>query len=291
MRSMTGYGQATMQQGKRSVTVEVRAVNQRFLEIKLGMPREYLPWETELRSIVQERVARGKVDINVGRSGGDGSRTEIEVNSELAEAYVRAWQQLQKKLHLPGEVDLSFLMNRTEIMRVVEQRSDPGSDLPLVRSALEKALDAFNREREREGSALIADMQKRTRHLSRIQKKIGKLAVTLKPQLEARLRQRLENLLSGREIKEERLIQEVALLAERSDVTEEIVRLGSHLDALAALLQNGEQIGKKLDFLLQEVHREFNTIAAKTNDLAVTNLTMEAKGEIEKLREQTQNLE
>ncbi|HYD49805.1 MAG TPA: YicC/YloC family endoribonuclease [Terriglobales bacterium] len=291
MRSMTGYGQAITTQGKRSFTVEVRAVNQRFLEVKLNMPREYLPWEAELRSLVQESVGRGKLDVSVGRGGHDASQPQVEPNLELAEAYLRAWTELQKKLALPGEIDISFLLSRPDVMRISEQRSDPAQDIPALRSALAKALEVFNRDREREGKVLGRDMLNRTRRLQQIQKEIAKLANSLKPQIEARMRQRLDTLLDGREIKEERLLQEVALIADRSDVTEEIVRLGSHLQTLASLLKSSDQIGKKLDFLLQEVHREFNTIAAKSNELTVTNLTMEAKAEIEKLREQSQNIE
>lgn len=292
MRSMTGYGQAVVNQGKRSINVEVRAVNQRFLEVKLNMPREYLAWEAELRGIVQERVGRGKLDVSIARGGNDNTTApQIEPNLALAEAYLKAWRQLQQKLSLPGAIDISYLLSRPDIMRISEQRTDPAKDVPLLRSALEKALDVFNRDREREGKVLGRDMLARTKRLRQIQKEIGKLAAGLKPQIEARLRQRLETLLNGRDVKEDRLLQEVAMVADRSDVTEEIVRLGSHLETLASLLSSSDQMGKKLDFLLQEVHREFNTIASKTNDLTVTNLTMEAKAEIEKLREQSQNIE
>ncbi len=288
---MTGYGQATWQRGGRSITVEVRAVNQRFLEVKFNMPREYAPWEAELRGLVQEHVARGKVDVAIFRGGTNSVQVSVEPNLPLAKAYVAALRQLQRALHIAGEIDLGLLQGRNELLRVVERRSDPTGDLAAVRATVTRAVRAFDREREREGRVLTHDMAARVRRLRQLQHRAAQCAATLTPQFAARLRQRVTALLEGKDIKEERLLQEVALLAERSDVTEELVRLDSHLQALAALLRGREPAGKKLDFLLQEVHREFNTIASKSTDLEVTNLTLEARTEIEKLREQTQNVE
>jgi len=291
MRSMTGYGQAHWQRAGRSVSVEVRAVNQRFLEVKLNMPREYSPWEAELRTLVQEQVARGKVDIAIFRGGANGGQVKVEANIALAKEYVAAWRKLQHALHLPGAVDLGLLQGRTELVRIVERRGDAGAEIDAVRTTLRRALQAFNREREREGRALTRDMIARTRRLRQLQEGIARRVEQLLPQLAARLRQRLATLLEGKDIKEERIAQEAALITERSDVTEELVRLQSHLAALADLLRGREPAGKKLDFLLQEVHREFNTIASKSADLEVTNLTLEARSDIEKLREQVQNVE
>jgi uncharacterized protein (TIGR00255 family) len=291
MRSMTGYGQAHWQRPGRSVSVEVRSVNQRFLEVKLNMPREYYPWEAELRALVQEQVARGKVDIAIFRGGANGGQLMVEANVALAKEYVAAWRKLQRSLHLPGDVDLGLLQGRNELLRVVERRGDAGTEIAAVRTTLQRALRAFNRDREREGRALGRDMGARVRRLQQLRERLAQRAAQLTPQLALRLRQRLSTLLEGKDIKEERIAQEAAVLAERSDVTEELVRLQSHLSALADGLRGREPAGKKLDFLLQEVHREFNTIASKSADLEVTNLTLEARSEIEKLREQVQNVE
>jgi len=291
MRSMTGYGQATWQRGGRAMTVEVRAVNQRFLEAKLNMPREYMPWEAELRALVQESVARGKVDIAIFRNGGSNGAVAVEANIPLAKAYVEAWRELQRVLKLKGEVDLNLLQGRNELLRVVERRSDASGEIAGVRAALKRALAAFNRDRDREGRALARDMAARIRHLQRLQRQIAERAALLKPALAERLRQRVGTLLEGKDISQDRVLQEVVLVIERSDVTEELVRLQSHLQALADLLRSHEPNGKKIDFLLQEVHREFNTIASKSTDLQVTDTTLEARSEIEKLREQIQNVE
>lgn len=288
---MTGYGQAIWQKDGRSLTVELKSVNQRFLEVKLNLPREYLPWEGELRALVQEQVARGKVDVAIFRGGGNNTEVSVEANLPLAKAYLDAWRQLQRALKLPGEIDLSLLQGRGELLRVVERRSDPSGEIDVVRATLQRAVQVFNRDREREGKALGRDMSARTRRLQQLQRQIAHRVTQLKPQLAARLRQRVSGLLEGKEISEERLLQEVALVVDRSDVTEELVRLQSHLDAMAQVPRSREAIGKRLDFLLQEVHREFNTIASKSTDLEVTNSTLEARGEIEKLREQVQNVE
>lgn len=288
---MTGYGQAQWQRAGRSVSVEVRAVNQRFLEVKLNMPREYFPWEAELRTLVQEHVARGKVDISIFRGGTNGNEVTVEANVPLAKEYVAAWRTLQQALHLSGDIDLGLLQGRSELLRVVERRGDASTEIEAVRATLKRALQVFNRDREREGRALTRDMNTRVQRLRQLQKGISRRVTQLLPQLAARLRQRLATLLEGKDIKDERIVQEAALITERSDVTEELVRLQSHLTALADLLRGREPAGKKLDFLLQEVHREFNTIASKSADLEVTNLTLEARSEIEKLREQVQNVE
>lgn len=292
MRSMTGYGQARVQREGRSLQVEVRSVNQRFLECKLNLPREYLPFESELRALVQAQVERGKVDVSVGRAGTNGDGTVIEPNIALARAYVDAWRKLHEALGLPPSSEASLLQARaSELLRVVERPADPSGDLDFVREAVERALKAFNREREREGKVLGRDMKDRIKRLQKLHKQIQARVKLLKPAMVERLRQRVADLLSGREIKEERLLQEVALVAERADVTEELVRLGSHLQALLDVLAGDGPVGKKIDFLLQETHREFNTIASKSNDLEVTQCTLEARGEVEKLREQVQNLE
>jgi uncharacterized protein (TIGR00255 family) len=291
MRSMTGYGQASWQSKGRKISVEVRSVNQRFLEARFNLPREYVPWETELRQVLQAAVARGKVDVNVTRSGPLESTFAVEVNTPLARAYVRGWRELQAALQLAGQIDVTLLLARPDLVRVVERRSEPTGELRRVLHVLRQALRAFTRERAREGEALARDMRQRVARLRVLLRRIHARVAATTPELTERLRQRVETLAGGVPVTEERLAQESALLIARGDVTEELVRLESHLAAMHGLLRSNEPVGKRLDFLLQEVHREVNTVAAKSNDLSITNLTLEARGEIEKLREQAQNVE
>jgi uncharacterized protein (TIGR00255 family) len=291
MRSMTGFGQASAPAKGRRITVEVRSVNQRFLDVKLNMPREYTPWEKDLRSSVQAVVGRGKLDVSVNRSGNAGGEVAVEINGPLARAYLRGLRQLQKELKLSGPIDLSLLVNRSDVLRAVERRADPAGEIGAVRTALAEALRRFNRDREREGRSLARDLRQRIQHLRQLKRRMHARTDQLAPLLMRRLRARMEEFLEGAAVKEERLLQEAAILAERADVTEELVRLDSHLDAMQTAVGSSEPIGRQLDFLLQEVHREINTIASKSADLEMTNLSIAARGEVEKLREQVQNVE
>ena len=176
-------------------------------------------------------------------------------------------------------------------MRIVERRAEPANELQRVQHVLRQALRAFDREREREGRALARDMRQRIEHLRRLARHMRARVAAAAPETAKRLGQRVQALLNGGAVDEERLAQEVAFVLSRSDVTEELVRLESHLDALRALCSSREPVGKRIDFLLQEVHREVNTIASKSNDLKLTDLSLDARSEIEKLREQAQNVE
>jgi uncharacterized protein (TIGR00255 family) len=291
MRSMTGFGQASWQGQGRRIVVEVRSVNQKHLDVRLNLPREYQAVEKDLRELVMREVQRGKVDVAISRSGSSAGEYDVEVNEPLARAAVSGLRQLQRRLGLPGEIDVSFLTGRAEFVRVVERKGTAEEDLPRVRRLLDAALRNFNHAREKEGRALARDMKARLATLRRLERAMLQRSVGLLPELQRRLGQRVATLLQDRQINEERLIQETALLAERADVTEELVRLDSHLMGLGKLFGQTGSVGKAIDFLLQEVHREINTIASKSADLEMTNLTLAARAEVDKLREQIQNVE
>ena len=292
MRSMTGFGQASWQGNGRRLSVEVRSVNQRFLDVKLSLPRECQAWEAELRDLVSGVSERGKIDVTVFRAGSVADDVSVEVNEALARLVTDGWRTLQRRLKLPGTIDVATLLSRGgDLVRVVERKADASADLPRVRTLLVAALKEFNRARDREGKALAADMQGRLKSLRRLHAALRARTAALVPELARRLQERVTALFGKHAVSEERLVQEVALLAERADVTEELVRLESHLGRLGELLRQRGSVGKAIDFLIQELHREVNTIASKSADLAVTNLTLEARAELEKLREQTQNVE
>ncbi len=290
MRSMTGYGQAAWEKGGARIAVEVRGVNHRFLDVRVSLPRDCQVWEPELRPLVTDGLERGKVDVTISRVGGVGAR-EIEIDEDLARAAMQGWSRLQQKLNLPGVIDIAFLQSRGDFVRVVDRRADSSDDLPRARKLVKAAMTAFHRARAREGAALQKDMTDRCRRLVDIEKGLRKRCAEIVPELAERMRARLRKLLEGQGVDQQRLLQETAILAERSDVTEELVRLQSHLKRLAALLRQKGSVGKPIDFLLQEIHRELNTIASKSSDVEVTRLTLEGRAEVEKLREQTQNVE
>jgi uncharacterized protein (TIGR00255 family) len=204
---MTGFGQAAWQGDGCKISVEIRSVNQRFLETRFNMPREYAAFEAEFRQTVQAAVARGKVDVNINRSGTLAGDFAVEVNTALARAYVDAWRQLQLALGLSGEVDQQVLLARPDLVRIVERRAEPANELQHVRGVLQQALRAFDREREREGRVLARDMKQRAQQLRKLARRVRARVAAAAPETAARLRQRAQTLLSGATVDEERLAQ------------------------------------------------------------------------------------
>jgi uncharacterized protein (TIGR00255 family) len=292
VKSMTGFGSATSPAPGGRVVVELKSVNARFLELKLALPRDQQALEPDLRALVQTKISRGRVDVTVRREGSESRHLRLAPDVELARATVQAWQKLQRELGIPGEIDLALLRDtRVELVRTIEEPRDAGEDVEATRKALERALEAHDRERKREGANLQRDMKKRAKALEKLRGVCEKHAGAMKTVARERLTTRLASLEGIGTIEPQRIVQEVALLVERGDVSEELTRLGSHLTALSGLLGETEPAGKRIEFLLQEILREFNTIGSKANHLPVTEAVLAAKGELEKLREQTANVE
>ena len=292
MKSMTGFGSASAAVPGGRIVTEVRSVNARFFELKLSLPREHATAESELREMVQAAIDRGRVDVGVRREGAARGNVRLEVNRNLARAYVEAWKALKRELRLDGEVDLSLLRaSAGELVRPVESPPDPEHELAAIKRSLRTALAAHARDRRREGAHLRADMQARIRTLRELRGSCAHEAEVLRPILAERLAARVAALIGSPTPDPSRLMQEVAIAIDRSDISEELARLGSHLKALADLLSEQAPIGKRFEFLLQETLREVNTIGSKANHLPITKQVLSAKGELEKLREQIQNVE
>jgi uncharacterized protein (TIGR00255 family) len=288
---MTGYGAASADAPGARVMVEVRGVNQRFLDVKVSVPREYAAVEAEIRERVRAIVRRGRVEVSVGRAPLAGARRyRVAVRRELARAYVEAARDLGRTLGLDGTVTVAEVLRLPDLFEVSEPPPDLRAEVPALRRALLAALRVFDRERRREGRHLQRDMQARTAAVRRAAARMRALAPRVTAQLRRQVEERLAGLLHG-QLDAARLTHEVALLAERGDVTEELVRLDGHLQALAAALRAAGPVGKRIDFLLQEIHRELATAGAKAQDLAIGTLVLEARAEVEKLREQVQNVE
>jgi uncharacterized protein (TIGR00255 family) len=289
---MTGFGSASAAVGGGRVVAEVKSVNARFLELKVVLPRDHQALEAEVRALVQTRISRGRVDLTIRREGAELRSARVAPNLELARATVKAWQRLQRELRLPGEIDLALLRDlRVDLVREIDDPRDGRKEADAMRKVVERALDAHDRERRREGSHLERDMRRRARTLDRLRATCATQAGQMKVIARERLASRLAALEGLGVLDPQRIVQEVALLVERGDVSEELTRLGSHLQALTALLGEKEPAGKRVEFLLQEILREFNTIGSKANHLPVTEAVLAAKGELEKLREQTANVE
>ncbi len=289
---MTGYGTGSAEAPTARVSVEVRSVNQRFLDVKVSGPREYAAWERDLRDRVRAVAERGRVEVTVARAPVAARRRYlVSVRVELARAYVRAARTLARALALEGPVTVPDVLRLPDLFEVSEHPPDVRVELPAVRRALRRALRAFDAERRREGSHLQRDMRARAtavvRAAARIRRRVPHAVAARRRQAE----ERLARLPNGAEIDPGRVAQEAANLADRSDITEEMVRLESHLRALVATLGRRGPVGKRIEFLLQEIHRELNTTGSKAGDLAIGELVLGAKAEVEKLREQVQNVE
>jgi uncharacterized protein (TIGR00255 family) len=292
MQSMTGFGAASAEVPGARIAVEVRGVNQRHLDIRIAGPREYAAWESELRERVRIHVARGRVDVTIMRTPLAGRRQyRVAAREELAVAYVGAARALARRLRLPGEVGLADVLRLPELFEVVERPPDPRTELPGLRRALAAAMRAFRRERGREGRHVQQDMRRRAATLAALAGRIRHHLPQLQRALRRRMEERVVRLAAGAEVDPGRLAQELASLADRGDVTEELVRLEGHLAALATALRGRAPAGKQIEFLLQEILRELNTTGAKAGDVQTSAWVLEAKGEVEKLREQVQNVE
>jgi uncharacterized protein (TIGR00255 family) len=291
MKSMTGYGSGVSTFPGGRVQVELRTVNHRFIEIKMPLPREFLPWEREFRGAIEAQIKRGRVEMTLTCLGRPARAYSVQPNLELARAYFSALKRLYRELDLKKDIDLSFLTTRQDLFQVVEQPQAVADEIHAAKEALASALTGLNRQRSREGKFLQRDLRSRIAALEKGRRTIQERSRAAQATMRQRLTERVLSLLQGAEIEQSRVLQEVVNLTQRSDITEEIVRLHSHLTTLANLLRSPEPVGKRIEFLLQEVQREINTIGAKSDDVAIRHAVVEAKEEVEKMREQVQNVE
>lgn len=292
MRSMTGYGAGAAEAPSARVTVEVRSLNQRFLDVRVTAPREFAAFERDVRDRVRAIAERGRVEVTITRSAQAGRRRyAVSARLELARAYVAAAREVARRLRLEGAVSITDVLRLPDLFEVREMPPDTRGEHATLTRALTAALRAFDAERRREGAHLQRDMRQRVAHLKRLTTDVRRRLPTALAALRQQVEERLVRLVGGADLDRSRVAQEVAALAERSDVTEELVRLEAHLAALAAALAARGAVGKRIEFLLQEVQRELNTTSAKAGDPRIVDLALVAKGEVERLREQVQNVE
>lgn len=290
IKSMTGYGKGESADPQGRCLVEIKTVNNRYGEVSVKMPRSFLAYEHEVRKAVGGLVKRGKADLFVQWEPAAGEVVVPPLNHAVARGYHQAFQELAHELHVSAEIPLSLILAQRNVLQ--EQTSeDQGDLLPLVLQAVVQALADLDGMRLREGEALQADLKARRTELATLVAQVRERAPRVVEEYQQKLQQRLEKLLGGTELDPQRLAQEVALLADRCDITEELVRLESHFIQFDETLLLKEPVGRKLDFLMQEINREVNTIGSKANDSAITSLVVQMKAELEKMREQVQNIE
>ncbi len=287
---MTGYGRGEHEESGIRATVEIRSVNHRFLEIAVRLPRAYMGFEERIRKKIQESVSRGRLDVYVTLEDSRENKRKIKLDKELAVEYYSYLRELAKILEIDSQLRLIDIVQLPDVLVVEEEEKDLEEIWSIVEKALEQAVAHLVQMRAQEGANLYEDFLRRKEQVRQLLQKIKERAPLLGEELRQRLRSRVEALVGG-EIEEERLLTEVVLYAERSDITEEVVRLFSHLDQFSNLLETSGPVGRKLDFLLQEMNREINTIGAKAADLVISPLVVEIKSELEKMREQVQNVE
>ncbi|HZC65288.1 MAG TPA: YicC/YloC family endoribonuclease [Candidatus Dormibacteraeota bacterium] len=296
---MTGYAQARKQSGDWSLRVSVKSVNHRFLDLKLQIPEGFDPYETRIRQLVREHILRGHLYVVVNFEAENAAG--VQVNLPLVEAYLEAAEELRQKTKAATGMDVVGLLRLPGVIKgagpaVPESEEERENLWQTVHACLEEALANLREMRRAEGAHLVENLRERISTIAGLCAKIRTLAESLRPAFARRLDLRLKELLGGAGIDPARLAQEAALLVERSDITEELERLQSHLQQFTKLLDGAGEVGKKLDFLLQEMQREANTMLSKTpgvesEALAITGSALEIKSEIEKLREQVQNIE
>lgn len=292
MKSMTGFGMGTCALGKHLVIVEIFAVNHRYLEVKMQLPRGLRPLEAELRTLIQSDVHRGRLDVAFSLPPSSNTSYSVIPNVALAHAYRDAATELLSSLGLNNPLDDSFFTSRSDLFDVSSRREAlSATEVKSAKQALRRAIKALQQERSREGRFLQRDLRQRIANLKTLRKFISTRTRLTQKNSRQKLMKKVTSLLPDMRTEVDRVIRDVAILVQKSDITEELVRLSSHLDTFSKFLNEREPVGKRMDFLLQEMHREVNTIGAKADDAGIRQSVVEAKEEVEKLREQVQNIE
>lgn len=289
--SMTGFGRAKAIVGNYDITVEIKSVNNRFLELSSRIPRAYQFLEEKLKSAVKSKVSRGKLDLSVLIDDVSGSDTEIAVNDSYVQKYLAAAESLSKKYKIKNDLKISSLITNAEVFKTVKKDIDESACEEAVMSVLEKALDNFILMRETEGEKLKADVLSRADMILEKVKFIESRSEESVNDYKQRLEQKITEILNNSDFDESRVLTEVAIFADKVAVDEETVRLKSHISQLRSVFESGEPIGRKLDFIVQEMNRETNTIGSKAQSIEITSAVVDMKSEIEKIREQIQNIE
>ena len=291
IKSMTGYGKARLVTDGRDVTVEIKSVNHRYFEMFARIPRAYMQIEDMIRSYLQTRIVRGKIEVNVSIADNGASVSAVKVNKPLFEAYYAALKDVSETYSLPFDAGAAVALRFPDVIAAEKEDEDVKAVWASVLPALEAATDAFIAQREAEGGRLSKDIQAKCTEIKSNVDFIESRSAQLIGEYEKKLRARIEELLGDVKVDEQRLLTEVAIMADRIAIDEELVRLNSHCKTLADMFADGVSNGKKMAFFIQEMNREANTISSKIGDLEVTARVIEIKTCIEKIREQIQNVE
>ncbi|MCI9273076.1 MAG: YicC family protein [Clostridiales bacterium] len=291
IKSMTGYGRAESTVDGRDITVEIKSVNHRYFEFSSRTSRGYNFLDEKLKSYLQGKIARGKVDVFVSIETLEDVASEVHVNHSLAAGYVEALRELKERYGLIDDISVSTVSRYTDIFSVHKAAEDEDAAWNAVRQVLDVALDHFIAMREAEGERLKDDMEQRAQTILSLVDNIEARSPETVKEYQEKLQQRLYEMIADAKVEEQRLVTEAAIFADKVAVAEETVRLRSHFKQMDTMLSSGQAIGRKLDFLVQEMNREANTIGSKAQDASIAHMVVDIKAEIEKIREQVQNVE
>lgn len=291
LRSMTGFGSGSSTVGAESLTVELKAVNHKFAEVKVRLPRELSALEPTIQKQVKDRLARGAIEVTIRRAARSATGTVPQVDLALAKEYRRAWSELARALDIPDTVSLRDIATQMNVVRLEEPQVSVEDATKATEAALVVALEALSQMRLTEGQALSTDLSSRLALVAQWVAEVRQLAPKAIDAYRTRLSERIAELSQGIAVDPQRLAQEVAFFAERTDIAEEMTRLESHLVQFKALIASAEPSGRKMDFLVQEMHREVNTTGSKSQHTEISARVMQLKAELERIREQVQNVE
>jgi len=291
IRSMTGFGRGNCEKDGKSFTIEIKSVNHRYFETNIKMPRVLIAFEDKIRKIIGEKIKRGKLDVFVTQGNYDKDDVEANLNEKLAESYMKCFQVLKDKYNLAGDISVSQIARLPEVITLKQKEEDISETFDAIEKALNEALETLLFMREREGEKLLEDVIIKCDFIRGLVQKVKERSPFVFDEYKSKLTQRLNALNKEVEFDGNRVAMEVAIFADKAGIDEEIVRLNSHIDQMRETLILDEPIGRKLDFIIQEMNRETNTIASKANDLEILNTVISMKSEIEKIREQIQNIE
>ena len=291
LRSMTGYGRQEKLIDGKKILVEIRSVNQRFTDYNIKLPRHMGFLEEKVRNFASEKITRGKVDIYISVESYDETDKEIYLNTALAKNYIDVLKQLRDEFDLKDDISVMKVAAFTEIFKTERKEEDQEQVWAQVKEVMAEAMEAFISMREREGERIERDLVERVEYMKTLAARVDERSPQTVEEYRDRLYSKIKELLEDRDIDESRVLTEVAIFSDKIAVNEETVRLGSHFEEFYNIINSGEPAGRKLDFLIQEINREVNTIGSKAQDIEIAKTVVTLKGEIEKLREQIQNIE
>lgn len=290
-QSMTGYGRKRLLADGKDISFEIKAVNSRYLDLNIKLSRLYNPLEEKIKQLVSSRISRGKVDVYLSVSNIEGDGTSLALNKDYLEAYLNVMARIKEEYGVSGEVSLSMISSKNDVFTVTRPDEDMEAMWSLIKPVAEEALDEFSAMRSTEGAKLVADIREHAAETASLRAVIKELAPAGVENAKQKMINRIKELTEGVNLDEGRLLTECAIFADKADINEELARLESHFAQLEGILNEKGPIGRKLDFLVQEINREINTIGSKSSDVDIARAVVAAKSEIEKIREQIQNIE